>query len=117
MGPQIPSHVIEPKHNNPVWNIPAIVPVERMDNSLAMTEQVAVLRDQKGKEIGDITKPIGGVVFIVNIHDEKESFGSRRYAIKCHDLCLMVASMDAALRVVPKTLSPATIKAMKKKRR
>lgn len=91
-----PSHEYN-KHNNPVWKLPAVVPVERMDNTLAMTMEVGKL-SQNGEPVGSVDLAIGGFVFIVSIDDKKDKRrGGRQYAINVADLVNTVAQMDDEL--------------------
>lgn len=98
------------ERRNPHWKVPTLVPVERMDNSMAMTMAVGniSIKGDKGKKpklIGDVSLAIGGFVFIVAVHDEKN--GDRRYAINLFDFINdLLNTGDPVMRGVPKLPAP-----------
>lgn len=98
------------ERRNPKWKVPALVPVERMDNSMAMTMAVGNItikagKDKKPKLMGDVSLALGGFVFIVSVRDEKN--GSRRYAINLFDFINdLVNTGDPVMREVPKLPAP-----------
>lgn len=101
------------ERRNPHWKVPYLVPVERMDNSLAMSMHwgnisVNVGKGKKAKRVslGDVSMAIGGFVCIVTI-DGKEEQSTRRYAINLFDFIQdLINSGDPVMRAVPKLPAP-----------
>lgn len=61
--PPTPDH--RDDSNNPVWRLGLPAEVIRMDNSISMTEHMGEFKDKKGRVIGNISRAIGGFVFVI----------------------------------------------------
>lgn len=83
------------KHNEPEWDINFVIPVTRMDNSLAMTMEMATVG--KGGELGSVDMPLGGLAIICNVKDQ-EGGSTRRYAVDLQAIVSKVFDIDEQLK-------------------
>lgn len=95
-------------HNNPVWRIGLPADVIRMDNSLSLTEHMGEIKE-RGRLIGNISRAIGGFVFIVT--DTKTH---QRLAINFHDAITKVFDERKQYAEAPEMKHPKSVKAKAK---
>lgn len=99
------------KNNNPNWVVQLPVRVERMDNTLAMTEYGGVLREGQ-TEVGDWSRAFSDhPVFVVAIKRGKRD--SLRLAIDCEPIILAVVDQYRVFeesKAAPRQPHPKSIK-------
>lgn len=109
--PDPPSHTRNDR-NEPVWRLPFFIDVTRMDNSLALVEEIGTATDKETGLTASICIPMGGFAYVIQVHSKPV----RQYGINLKPVALGVFEMDEKLRKVER-LGPPKKPSKKGKRR
>lgn len=89
------------KHDNPVFEVPLRVEFERMDNTMAMREEIASGTFADGRAFS-VCQVVGALVVTVEIEDKDSQQGSQtRYAINLRELVQAVINHHDQWKLVP----------------